>query len=159
MRTSGLVFALVLATVLPGELMAQGNEDKPFPAHKVIGNLYYVGTDTHSSFLVTTPAGLILIDSTYESNVPWIRDSVEKLGFKFTDIKILLTSHAHVDHCEGDALVKQMTGATVMIMDRDVPATEAIRPGGKAHPIDRVLHHLDRVELGGEVLTAIPPGR
>jgi len=91
--------------------------------------------------------------------VPWIRDSVEKLGFKFTDIKILLTSHAHVDHCEGDALVKQMTGATVMIMDRDVPATEAIRPGGKPHPIDRILHHLDRVTLGGEVLTAhLTPG-
>jgi metallo-beta-lactamase class B len=159
MRTTGLAFTLVMAVLVPGNLMAQGNEDKPFPAHKVIGNLYYVGTDTHSSFLVTTPAGLILIDSTYESNVPWIRDSVEKLGFKFTDIKILLTSHAHVDHCEGDALVKQITGATVMIMDRDVPATEAIRPGGKAHPIDRVLHHLDRVELGGEVLTAhLTPG-
>jgi len=117
MRTIGLAFGLLMTTLIPAHLMAQGNEDKPFPPHKVIGNLYYVGTDTHSSFLVTTPAGNILIDSTYESNVPWIRDSVEKLGFKFTDIKILLTSHAHVDHCEGDALVKQMTGATVMIMD------------------------------------------
>jgi metallo-beta-lactamase class B len=159
MRTIGLAFGLFIATLIPAHLLAQGNEDKPFPPHKVIGNLYFVGTDTHSSFLVTTPAGNILIDSTYESNVPWIRDSVEKLGFKFTDIKILLTSHAHVDHCEGDALVKQMTGATVMIMDRDVPATEAIRPGGKPHPIDRILHHLDRVTLGGEVLTAhLTPG-
>ena len=155
----GLAFGLLMATLIPAHLMAQGNEDKPFPPHKVIGNLYFVGTDTHSSFLVTTPAGNILIDSTYESNVPWIRDSVEKLGFKFTDIKILLTSHAHVDHCEGDALVKQMTGATVMIMDRDVPATQAIRPGGKTHPIDRILHHLDRVTLGDEVLTAhLTPG-
>ena len=154
-----LAFGLLMATLIPAHLMAQGNEDKPFPPHKVIGNLYYVGTDTHSSFLVTTAAGNILIDSTYESNVPWIRDSVEKLGFKFTDIKILLTSHAHVDHCEGDALVKQMTGATVMIMDRDVPATQAIRPGGKTHPIDRILHHLDRVTLGDEVLTAhLTPG-
>jgi metallo-beta-lactamase class B len=159
MRTIGLTFGLLIAALIPAHLMAQGNEDKPFPPHKVIGNLYFVGTDTHSSFLVTTPAGNILIDSTYESNVPWIRDSVEKLGFKFTDIKILLTSHAHVDHCEGDALVKQMTGATVMIMDRDVPATQAIRPGGKTHPIDRILHHLDRVTLGDEVLTAhLTPG-
>ena len=159
MRRIGLAFGLLMATLIPAHLMGQGNEDKPFPPHKVIGNLYYVGTDTHSSFLVTTPAGNILIDSTYESNVPWIRDSVEKLGFKFTDIKILLTSHAHVDHCEGDALVKQMTGATVMIMDRDVPATQAIRPGGKTHPIDRILHHLDRVTLGDEVLTAhLTPG-
>jgi metallo-beta-lactamase class B len=159
MRRIGLAFGLLMATLIPAHLLGQGNEDKPFPPHKVIGNLYFVGTDTHSSFLVTTPAGNILIDSTYESNVPWIRDSVEKLGFKFTDIKILLTSHAHVDHCEGDALVKQMTGATVMIMDRDVPATQAIRPGGKAHPIDRILHHLDRVTLEDEVLTAhLTPG-
>lgn len=159
MRTIGLALGLLIASLIPVHLMAQGNEDKPFPPHKVIGNLYYVGTDTHSSFLVTTPAGNILIDSTYESNVPWIRDSVEKLGFKFTDTKILLTSHAHADHCEGDALVKQLTGATVMIMDRDVPATEKIRPGGKPHPIDRVLHHLDRVTLGNEVLTAhLTPG-
>jgi metallo-beta-lactamase class B len=159
MRTIGLAVGLFVAALFPAQLMAQGNQDKPFPPHKVIGNIYFVGTDTHSSFLVTTPAGHILIDSTYESNVPWIRDSVEKLGFKFTDIKILLTSHAHVDHCEGDALVKQMTGATVMIMDRDVPATQAIRPEGKAHPIDRILHHLDRVTLGSEVLTAhLTPG-
>ena len=88
MRTIGLAFGLLVATLVPALLMAQGNEDKPFPPHKVIGNIYFVGTDTHSSFLVTTPAGHILIDSTYESNVPWIRDSVEKLGFKFTDIKI-----------------------------------------------------------------------
>lgn len=81
MRTMGLAMGLLVAAFVPALLMAQGNEDKPFPPHKVIGNLYYVGTDTHSSFLITTPAGLILIDSTYESNVPWIRDSVEKLGF------------------------------------------------------------------------------
>jgi len=147
------------ATLGPVELRAQGNGDKPFPPHHVTGNIYFVGTDTHSSFLVTTPAGHILIDSTFESNVPWIRDSVQKLGFKFTDIKILLTSHAHSDHCEGDALVKEMTGATVMIMDRDVPATQMIRPEGKPHPIDRVLHHLDRVTLGDAVLTAhLTPG-
>src|SRR6202521_6305780 len=116
MRSLGLVCGLLVPALVRAHRPAEGNRDKPFPPHKVIGNIYFVGTDTHSSFLVTTPAGHILIDSTYESNVPWIRDSVAKLGFKFTDIKILLTSHAHVDHCEGDALVKQMTGATVMIM-------------------------------------------
>jgi metallo-beta-lactamase class B len=164
MRTVGLVLGALLlglmaAMLVAAELRAQGNGDKPFPPHKVIGNVYFVGTDMHSSFLVTTPAGHILIDSTFESNVPWIRDSVQKLGFKFTDIKILLTSHAHSDHCEGDALVKEMTGATVMIMDRDVPATQMIRPEGKPHPIDRILHHLDRVTLGGLVLTAhLTPG-
>ena len=80
MRTNGLAFGLLVAMLVPALLMAQGNEDKPFPPHKVIGNIYYVGTDTHSSFLVTTSAGNILIDSTYESNVPWIRDSVENWG-------------------------------------------------------------------------------
>jgi len=146
------------------QLMAQetgGGQppDKAFPPYKVIGNIYFVGTDIHSSFLVITSAGDILIDSTYEKNVPLIRASVEKLGFKFTDIKIVLTSHAHPDHCEGDALVKQMTGATVMMMDRDVANAEALRPEGKTHPIDRILHHLDRVTLGDTTLVAhLTPG-
>ena len=91
--------------------------------------------------------------------VPVIRAAVEKLGFKFTDIKILLGSHAHPDHMTGDALVKQMTGATVMAMAEDVPALEKIRPGGKPHPIDRVLHDGDTVILGGTTLVAhLTPG-
>src|SRR5947208_5793900 len=111
--------------------------DQQFPPHKIIGNIYYVGTESLGSFLVVTPEGLILINSDYERNVPTIRNSVEKLGFKFADIKILLGSHAHADHMEGDALVKELTGATVMAMEEDVPALKGIRPGGKAHPIDR----------------------
>src|SRR5580658_838137 len=79
-----------------------------FPPHKIIGNMYYVGTEALGSFLVVTPAGNILIDSTYEVNVPGIQKSVEQLGFKFADTKILLGSHAHGDHQEGDALVKQL---------------------------------------------------
>jgi metallo-beta-lactamase class B len=78
-----------------------------------------------------------------------IQAAVEKLGFKFSDIKILLGSHAHPDHMTGDALVKQLTGATVMAMQEDVPALNNIRPGGKPHPIDRVLHDGDTVALGG----------
>ena len=84
-----------------------------FPPHKVIGNIYYVGTKTLSSFLIVTPQGNILIDSTYERNVPVIKKSVEQLGFKFSDIKILLGNHAHGDHQEGDAMVKELTGAQV----------------------------------------------
>ena len=89
-----------------------------------------------------TPQGNILIDSTYERNVPVIQKSVEQLGFKFSDIKILLGNHAHGDHQEGDALVKQLTGAQVMAMAEDVPALKAIKPGGKEHPIDK--HHARR---------------
>jgi metallo-beta-lactamase class B len=125
-----------------------------FSPHKIAGNIYYVGTRTLSSFLVTTPAGHILINSTYERNVRTIETSVKQLGFKFTDIKILLGTHAHGDHQEGDAVVKELTGAQVMVMREDVPALEAIRPGGKAHPIDRMLRDGEAVTLGGTTLVA-----
>src|SRR5215468_1991425 len=125
-----------------------------FPPHRIIGNIYYVGTNTLSSFLIATPQGHILIDSTYERNVPTIEKSVTQLGFKFSDVKILLGNHAHGDHQEGDALVKQMTGAQVMAMAEDVPLLQAMKPGGKEHPIDRVLHDGDRVTLGGTTLVA-----
>src|SRR5215212_4160996 len=85
---------------------APGDMTAPFPPHKVIGNIYYVGTRSLSVFLITTPQGHILVNSTYERNVPAIQKSVEQLGFKFSDIKILLGSHAHGDHQEGDAAVK-----------------------------------------------------
>jgi metallo-beta-lactamase class B len=130
-----------------------------FPPHKIIGNIYYVGTEALSSFLVSTPDGLILINSAYEGVVPVIRKSVEQLGFKFTDIKILLGSHAHADHMEGDALVKELTGARVMAMAEDVPALEKMTPGGKPHPIDHVLHDGETVMLGGTTLIAhLTPG-
>ena len=131
----------------------------PFPPHKVIGNIYYVGTKSLAVFLVVTPAGNILINSTYERNVPAIQKSVEELGFKFSDIKILLGSHAHGDHQEGDAMVKQLTGAQVMALAEDVPALEAMKPGGKPHPIDKVLHDGETVTLGGTTLVAhLTPG-
>jgi metallo-beta-lactamase class B len=138
---------------------AADDQSTQFPAHKIIGNIYYVGTTSLASFLVVTPQGNILIDSTYERNVPVIQKSVEQLGFKFSDIKILLGSHAHADHMEGDALVKQLTGAQVMAMAEDVPALEAMKPEGKPHPIDRVLHDRDEVKLGGMTLVAhLTPG-
>ena len=127
----------------------------PVPPHRVIGNIYYVGTKSLAVFLIVTPAGNILINSTFERNVPVIQKSIEQLGFTFTDTKILLGSHAHGDHQEGDAMVKQMTGAQVMAMAEDVPALEAMKPGGKTHPIDRVLHDGDTVTLGGTTLTAV----
>jgi metallo-beta-lactamase class B len=130
-----------------------------FPPHRIIGNIYYVGVRTISSFLIVTPAGNILLNSTYERNVPTIPKSVADLGFKFSDTKILLGNHAHGDHQEGDALVKQMTGAQVMAMAEDVPALQAMKPGGKEHPIDRILHDGDSVTLGGTTLIAnLTPG-
>src|ERR1700752_1673438 len=96
--------------------------NKQFPPHKIVGNLYYVGTESLGSFLIVTPEGNILINSDYEATVPVIRDSVEKLGFRFADTKILLGSHAHADHMEGDAMVKELTGAKLMAMEQDIPA-------------------------------------
>ena len=91
--------------------------------------------------------------------MPTIRKSVEQLGFKFSDLKILLGSHAHADHQEGDAMVKELTGAQVMAMAEDVPALEAMKPGGKPHPVDKVLHDGDSVALGGTTLIAhLTPG-
>ena len=134
-------------------------QESQFPPHKIIGNIYYVGTHSLSAFLVATPEGNILINSTYERSVPVIRKSVTDLGFRFADTKILLGSHAHGDHMEGDAMVKELTGANVMAMAEDVPALEKMTPGNKPHPIDRVLHDGDEVTLGGSTLVAhLTPG-
>ncbi|HUA18236.1 MAG TPA: subclass B3 metallo-beta-lactamase [Bryobacteraceae bacterium] len=133
--------------------------NKPFPPHKVIGNIYYVGSYSLGSFLMVTPQGNILLNSCFEKTVPVIRASVEALGFKFTDIKILLGSHAHADHMEGDALVKELTGAQVMVMAEDAPALRKIMPEGKPHPIDKILHDGEKVKLGGVTLVAhLTPG-
>src|SRR5438309_8034001 len=151
-------------TYTPRSILARNmgtpeDQSTAFPPHKIIGNIYYVGTRTLTSFLVTTPQGAILINSTYERNVPVIQKSVEQLGLKFSVIKIVLGNHAHGDHQEGDALAKALTGAQVMAMAEDVPALEAIKPGGKAHPIDKILHDGEEVTLGGTTLVAhLTPG-
>jgi metallo-beta-lactamase class B len=141
-------------SILERNMGTPEDQTTQFPPHKIIGNLYYVGTRTLSSFLIVTPQGNILINSTYERNVPTIQKSIEQLGFKFSDTKILLGTHAHNDHQEGDALVKQMTRAQTMAMAEDVPALQAMKPGGKEHPIDKTLHDGETVTLGGTTLTA-----
>jgi metallo-beta-lactamase class B len=125
-----------------------------FPPHHVIGNIYYVGTKTLCAFLIVTPQGNILLDTTYERNVRTIQKSVEQLGFKFSDTKIILGNHAHGDHMEGDALAKELTGAPVYVMAEDEPALRAMKPGGKEHPIDKVIHDGDSVTLGDTTLVA-----
>jgi metallo-beta-lactamase class B len=146
-------------SILARNMGTEADRVTQFTPHKIIGNIHYVGTRTLSSFLIVTPQGNILIDSTYERNVPVIEKSVTDLGFKFSDTKILLGNHAHGDHQEGDALVKQMTGAQVMAMAEDVPALQAMKPGGKDHPIDRTLRDGEQVTLGGTTLVAhLTPG-
>jgi metallo-beta-lactamase class B len=159
--------ALFCAFAFAVRLVAQVNSEwtTPFPSYRIAGNLYYVGSADLASYLVVTPKGLILINSSLEASVPLIRKSVEALGFRFTDIKILLISHAHYDHCAGSAQVKKLTGAKYFVMGADVPTVES---GGRkdfqygADPamqyppakVDRILHDGDTVRLGGAVLTA-----
>ena len=130
-----------------------------FPPHRIAGNLYYVGSESLASFLIATPEGHILINTNWEDSVEILRASVEDLGFNFEDIEIILGSHAHGDHMQGDALVKEMTGASVMAMADDIPGLLRIQPGGKPHPVDRVLEDGDEVMLGGSTLVArLTPG-
>lgn len=166
-----LVGPLTTLTCSPENSTAQSNDwTEPFPPFKIAGNLYYVGSKGLANYLITTPKGHILINSDMEENVPLIRTSVEKLGFKFTDIKILLISHAHWDHDGASDTIKNLTGAKYMVMDADVSVVES---GGKADfhygndptslykptKVDRVLHDGDEVELGGTVLVAhLTPG-
>jgi len=179
MRTKklGLLLSFILSGLAAG-LMAQSgkvwtaaelftrnvgtkeDQDTAFPPHKIIGNIYYVGTRSLGTFLIVTPQGNILINSDYERTVPVIKASVEKLGFKFTDIKILLGSHAHGDHMEGDALAKELSGAQVMAMAEDIPALQTMRtPSGKPRPDYRVIRDGEKVTLGGTTLVAhLTPG-
>src|SRR5262249_29099394 len=96
-------------SILERNMGTSEDQTTQFPPHKIIGNIYYVGTKTLSSFLIVTPQGNILVNSTYERNVSTIEKSVQQLGFKFSDIKILLCTHAHGVHQEGDAWVKYRT--------------------------------------------------
>ena len=161
----GLAALAFLAVATPLRAQNQAEWTEPFPAFKIMGNLYYVGSKGLANYLIATPQGLILINSDLEENVPLIKASIEKLGFKFSDIKILLISHAHWDHDAASATIKKMTGAKYMVMDADVPVVES---GGKsdfqygndpatlytAAQVDRILHDGDEVKLGGAVLVA-----
>ena len=165
-NTLRVVLLAACVAGLPALVFAQTVEDRTqdkvaFPAHKIMGNLYYVGTGTLNSYLFTTPQGHILINTNFEDTIPLLKASIESLGFKMTDIKMILGSHAHGDHQQADATVKEMTGgAPVVVMEQDVPALKNIMaPDKKPHPIDRVIKDGETVTLGGTTLTAhLMPG-
>lgn len=159
-----VIFFLIVGQLSRGQLVEKWNRpEKPF---QIADNVYYVGTNALASYLITTPEGDILINPDFEESVPLIEKSVAALGRKFSDIKIILISHAHDDHAAGCALAKKLSGARLMVMAEDVPEVE----GGGAHDfayhvrwapahVDRVLHDGDRVTLGGITLVArLTPG-
>src|SRR5262245_56494278 len=123
-RALANLFAVWLVTVC----LLTARADEPFPAHRVVGNTYYVGSKALATYLITTAEGHILINSSFEETVPLIRVAVESLGFKLQDVKILLASHAHSDHTAGHALLKEMTGAKVYVMEGD---DKTIASGGE----------------------------
>ena len=162
-----VLFVSLMVSTLPG--FAQGGErgadgrrisEKVTP-FKIVGNIHYVGGTDMTVFLITTPEGHILIDSTYERDAPWIRQNVEELGFNMSDIEIMLNSHAHADHIEAHVLMKELTGAQVVMSEAD-GATLA-EGGGvgtdgrtRYQPVqpDRIIRTGDTVTLGGTTLTA-----
>lgn len=165
---SMIVALIVSANNAPAPV--QDDWTEPFPAFRIAGNLYYVGSKGLASYLITTPEGHILINSDLEANVPMIQKSMESLNLKFSDIKILLISHAHGDHCAASATIKRLTGAKYLVMEGDV---EVVESGGKTDflygndptalfpptKVDRVLRDGDEVKLGDATLTArLTPG-
>lgn len=166
----GRFLVLIMATAAVVATAQDPAWTTPFPPYRIAGNLYYVGSKDLASYLIVTPQGDILINSSLQSSPALIKKSVEKLGFKFSDVKILLISHAHWDHDAGSAEVKKLTGAKYMVMDADVPVVES---GGRKdfhygrspedlYPpakVDRVLHDGSEVRLGETVLVAhLTPG-
>ncbi len=142
----------------------------PVPPRHLGGNLYYVGASGVSAWLITTPEGYILLDTGFEETVPIIQRGVEQLGFKLSDIKLILSSHAHIDHTGGHARMKALTGAHVVASAADARVLES---GGAEDflswpkdtllyapvKVDRIVADREVVSLGGVELTAhLTPG-
>ncbi len=157
-----LLFLFLPTLVIAGNAQTNADWTTPLPPFRIADNLYYVGSKDLASYLIVTPKGDILINSSLESSVPLIRNSVERLGFHFSDIRILLISHAHFDHDAGSAEILRLTGAKYMVMDGDAPVVESGGATDFAYPhhrypaakVDRVLHDGDQVRLGDAVLVA-----
>jgi metallo-beta-lactamase class B len=148
-----LAGTLILLALAPLNAWSQTGWYDPFPPHRVMDNLYFVGTAGLGTFLVTTSEGHMLINSDFERTIPLIEGSISELGFDIGDVRIILGSHAHGDHQQADVFLRNMTGAEVMIMENDVAGWRRIQGGGDV-PIDRVLRDGDEVTLGGTTLVA-----
>jgi metallo-beta-lactamase class B len=158
---------LLVLSCLAAPAAAQQNADwtRPFPPFKLIGNVYWVGTYDLSTYLITTDAGHILINTGFAETVPEIKKGVEQLGFDFDDVEILLATHAHGDHVAGLAELKRQTGARMLMSTADAVLLEdggvsdfrfgdGRTPSFEAVQVDRRLDDQDTIELGGVTLTA-----
>ena len=151
----------LLSLAASAALFAQGTSDwhREFPAFRIAGNLYYVGTADLAIYLINTPQGNILINSNFKQDLPALKKSIESLGFKYGDTKILLISHAHGDHDEGTGEIQRQTGAKLEVMQQDVAEEQSSASGRPGAHVDKILHDGDTVELGGSKWVAhLTPG-
>jgi metallo-beta-lactamase class B len=169
LRTTLLVAALALAAACgssppyPAEnAPLHTTWSEPVEPFRIVGDIYYVGARNIAAYLITTPAGHILLDTGTREMVPVVRASIERLGFALADVEILLLDHAHWDHVQGHAAIRGATGARVMVMRGDADAVRAGvdqsplgDEGWDPVPVDRVLDDGDTVELGGTTLRAV----
>lgn len=165
MRTARLVTLaaclwLSTATALSPESVAKNQPVTPF---RIAGNIYYVGASDVTSYLISTPGGLVLLDGGFAETAPMIEANIAALGFKLEDVKVLLNGHAHPDHAGGLAKLKADSGAEFEAMAEEVQPLEHEGQGtfyrGDRHlfdsiKVDRVLHDGDTVTLGDTTLTA-----
>lgn len=135
----------------------------PFEPFQLIGNIYYVGTDGIAVYVIKTSQGLILMDTAMLQSTGMIKDNIAKLGLEVADIKVILNSHAHLDHTGGFAEIKKETGAQLIAGERDKPLLEGgYYPGDEknedltfpAVKVDRTVKEGDKVTLGDTTLTA-----
>ncbi len=163
-----IMFLLItLAIARPAMAGVPPEWTKPVAPFHIIGNIYYVGTQDLAAYLITTPDGDILIDGTLEQNVPQIERNIATLGFRVSDIKILLNTHAHYDHAAGLAALKRDSKATLYASAPDAPILErgyiTFGPTASDHfppvKVDRIIKDDESVGLGGVKLTAhLTPG-
>jgi metallo-beta-lactamase class B len=142
----------------------------PVPPRHLIGNIHYVGAMGVSSFLITTSEGHFLLDTGFEDMAPLILRGMEQLGFRLSDVRILLSSHAHIDHVGGHALMQRLTGAQIFASAADARVlasggADDFIPGPKdlltygAVKADRIVADGEEVTLGDTTLTAhLTPG-
>ena len=153
--------------LLTASVFGQTNPEwvRAYPPFRILGNIYWVGTYDLSTYLITTPAGNILINTGLAETVPQIKGNVEKLGFKLSDTKILTATHGHFDHVAGFAELKRLTGAQMMMSAEDVELMESggkadfrfgDTPGARFEPVkvDRAFKDGEKISLGGVELTA-----
>jgi len=145
---------------------AQSDEwNRPIEPFRIAGNLFYVGGSDLTSYLIQTPQGLILLDGGTTQLGPVIEKHIEQLGFKVSDIRILLNSHAHTDHAGGLAYLKKISGAKMVASEGDRPLLER---WGRGDPqfgdslifppgvhVDQIIHDGENIELGGVVMRAV----